>query len=763
MKSIATPIATAVLLVLVVECTGAETTKDYAVMVSAAVQEDPPQIALSWPSTPSASVYYVYRKAQADTDWGAPIAVLDGGATGFTDTDVAVGEAHEYSVRMNLGLVADTVQVAAGTPINFTIYDAWGDGICCNLGLGYYEVSGCGTIYASGGDFGDAESVSFIAGEQDSSCIELIVFIQLDFFGTETIWALVDESTQQVIAEGGPYDTPRFGHILAGIRAPAVEERGTALLAIEQEHCDPLSEEINRLETDLIREGYHVRRLEVPVDQTPQELKERILDACDRDSSIAALLLFGHVPVPYSGDVWLAHRDHQGAWPADAYYGDLDGVWTDSTVTNTTASRRENHNVPGDGKFDQTLLPSDVDLQVGRVDLSDLPVFSETETELLRRYLDKNHAFRSGQIAAERRGVVDDNVGPLEGTAFAATGWRNFAAMFGAAGVEGKDYFSALNNGSYLWSYGCGGSSYTHCGGVGRSLDFARVAPQTVFTILYGSYFGDWDNTNNVLRAPLASEGPILTNLYGGKPAWHLHRMALGETIGHCARLTQNNNTLYTAGYGSRQIHIALMGDPTLRMHVVAPPRDLHADSVAVGRVKLRWKRAEDVGEGYRVYRSDRLRGQFHRIASTSAADTTYEDASPLLGANVYMVRTLKLETSGSGTYHNLSPGAVDSTSMAAIDPRGGIVGPLRCGPNPFRSESTICYVLRRPGTVSLRIYDVCGSLVRTLHDGLVDAGEQHHAWDGRDDEGRRLPSGVYLCALTAAGSVSTGSMILVR
>jgi hypothetical protein len=61
----------------------------------------------------------------------------------------------------------------------------------------------------------------------------------------------------------------------------------------------------------------------------------------------------GHVPVPYSGNFNLdGHDYHFGAWPADVFYGDMDGVWTDSSVTQTIASDPRNWNVPGDGKFD---------------------------------------------------------------------------------------------------------------------------------------------------------------------------------------------------------------------------------------------------------------------------------------------------------------------------------------------------------------------------------------------------------------------------
>ena len=102
----------------------------------------------------------------------------------------------------------------------------------------------------------------------------------------------------------------------------------------------------------------------------------------------------------------------------------MDGTWTDSSVNSTAASDVRNQNVPGDGKFDQSSLPSDVELEVGRVDLHDMPAFSsKTELDLLRQYLDKDHAFLHANIPALREGLIDDNFGEFSGEAFAASGW----------------------------------------------------------------------------------------------------------------------------------------------------------------------------------------------------------------------------------------------------------------------------------------------------------------------------------------------------
>ena len=51
---------------------------------------------------------------------------------------------------------------------------------------------------------------------------------------------------------------------------------------------------------------------------------------------------------------------------------------------------------------------------------------------------------------------------------------------------------------------------------------------QSVFTFLFGSYFGDWDSPDNFLRAALAS-GTILSNAWSGRPLWSMHYMAMGD------------------------------------------------------------------------------------------------------------------------------------------------------------------------------------------------------------------------------------------
>jgi hypothetical protein len=83
--------------------------------------------------------------------------------------------------------------------------------------------------------------------------------------------------------------------------------------------------------------------------------------------------------------------------------------------------------------------------------------------------------------------------------------------------------------------------------------------------------------------------------------------------------------------------------------------------------------------------------------------------------------------------------------------------------PNPFRPSTSISYELHRPGVVRLTVFDVHGRVIRDLVHGYRAAALHAVEWDGRDDAGRLVASGVYFYRLVPPGSViETRRMVLV-
>jgi hypothetical protein len=83
--------------------------------------------------------------------------------------------------------------------------------------------------------------------------------------------------------------------------------------------------------------------------------------------------------------------------------------------------------------------------------------------------------------------------------------------------------------------------------------------------------------------------------------------------------------------------------------------------------------------------------------------------------------------------------------------------------PNPFNAETQIRFSLKRAGPVSLKIYTITGALIRTLVAGDLTGGEHRTAWNGADDQGRALASGVYFCRLETDGHSESKRMVLMR
>lgn len=488
------------------------------------------------------------------------------------------------------------------------------------------------------------------------------------------------------------------GYITAGVNLPMVENRGKSLLLVDATMEGPLAPEVEQLKRDLTGDGWTVQQISAARRDTLTDVtaaadtKALIKSAYDADpANVKQVYILGHVPVPYAGNsAWDGHGNHGGAWSADGFYGDMDGTWTDTSVNNNVTANVRLTNVPGDGRLDQSNIPSALELMVGRVDLSNMqraPATAASETSLLRRYLKKAHDFKYKQGAyanVQRRVLVRDGFGYFSGENFMMTGWswaftgvgRQPDIIIDEPGSNAWWAPAAAN--TYLMANGNGGGSYETCSSVGATADFGRRPFRAAFVSLFGSYFGDWDATNDILRAPLAGnatgDGLGLCCFWAGRPAWFMHHMATGETLGYSIRLSMNSNLssvsnpIYTpANFGVGGTHCGLVGDPSLRMHVVEPPRNLMATS-ASGAVNLSWYASTETNLlGYHVYRAATTAGPFTRLTPTPLAAPSFSDSTGTPGSSyAYMVRTLKLETSPGGTYQNLSIGDMVSVTVNA-------------------------------------------------------------------------------------------------
>lgn len=530
--------------------------------------------------------------------------------------------------------------------------------------------------------------------------------------------------------------TEALGYIYVGNQFKPNPTRGGIVLLVDSSYIKALKSEIATLGNDLSNDGWFPSYVVVGRTEKVDAVKAKLEAHIKRlPKAPKALYILGHVPVPYSGNFSNngdrpppdGHVEgvgnHTGAWPADVYFGTVDCFWGDEIVNCTTGSEARHKNVPGDGKFDQSAPECPIVYEIGRADFYDMDAFSKNDTQLTREYLNRVHDYKMGKTQFRRRGLIDNN---FTGLNLASTGYHNLPCFVGLDSFsDAVDYFTEQNAGSYLWSYGCGAGSYSSCSGIGTTYNFASSKGKfsNAFTMLAGSYFGDWDSKNNILRGALA--GGSLTSCWGGIPKWYLHHMGLGQNIGYGAKITQNNVNDYFNGafnFSWNGVFIALMGDPTLNMLYVKPPSMLSAIEIN-GGTQLKWNKSADKVDGYVVYRIDQNTQEYKEIATycglgnSVTTDTVYFDyckptvINPNNGNYNYAVRAFRWETTGSGSYQNLSLATTANTKYT-LDRWDAQSPGITLYPNPSKGFTTLGNLPAQVG-VTVSIYNAVGQLIQ--------------------------------------------------
>ena len=569
------------------------------------------------------------------------------------------------------------------------------------------------------------------------------------------------------------------GYVLSGINVSPVLSRGTVILLIDSTMMMPLSAEIARLEQDLKKELWTVIKRSAPraTAFNPEAVtttKEIIFSIIEKNpNELYSILLLGRIPVPYSGLMAPdGHSpDHVGAWPADVYYADFDGEWSDESINSSGASRVENKNVPGDGKFDKSQNDADIKYPVGRIDFYNLTSFAETELQLLKRYLDKNHAFRSGAIKPVYEATVDDNFGAY-GEGFSGSAYRGFGGLVGKDNIVANREFldSTITT---MFSYGCGAGSYTSCAGVGGIAEFSKRPITSIFTMIFGSYFGDWDSKDNVMRSVVASRGTVLTTGWAARPHWFFHPMGLGKPIGEVLLGAQNNTQQYmpsiyvTNRYpggvyyqvAPRGTHIALIGDPTLRMTSNMPietPKNIGVTSTVSAQID--WESVPDAN-GYLVYKSSSEAGPFEALTPSPITETTFNDIKANWKQDVvYQVRAVMLRETKSGSFYEVSAPNTSEKINVSVDENTAQEFRIACSPQPMSYSGIIQFVAPHAVQAEVSIHSMDGRLMKTLLKSRIDGGGHSLMIPAQE-----LPIGMYMVRMIMDGKSITTPLIISR
>ncbi len=176
--------------------------------------------------------------------------------------------------------------------------------------------------------------------------------------------------------------------------------------------------------------------------------------------------------------------------------------------------------------------------------------------------------------------------------------------------------------------------------------------------------------------------------------------------------------------------------------------------------VTLRWSVAslEDVA-GFHVHRSETEAGPFERITNELIGlenPGVYEDRD-VLPQTEYWYELWVVE--GSGAEYCASQWPASAMTGGRYLTRFQAFTQ-----SPFREQTAVAFEIGEvSGPVHLTLYDVSGKLVRTLVSEPLDPGRYEVAWDGKNEAGQRLASGVYFCRFDAGDVSERSSVVLLK
>lgn len=467
----------------------------------------------------------------------------------------------------------------------------------------------------------------------------------------------------------------------ASLDLPEAHSRGRVFVILEQGLAPLLGSALDTFIRDLAGDGYTVlTKTDAPRhrDSTPAWdpqngtdavlLKSLISTKYLERASLSAVILLGHVTIPYSGRVGSdGHSDHYEAWASDAFYGDVVGpAWGQNTAN----------------QFTVDYLPSALEIPVGRIDFANLPAFgayrsstiSQQEASLVRQYLDKNHKYRhvlAPYPLADRaifRPYVNTHNALINAKSNSVAFFNTWPDCLKVGDPFRNSFSYRLSPYSCLLGLADGHATDASIYGNSAELNYTsqmiaqNSEPPVGFWIIHGSYFADFNHAdNNLARSILAKPSYSLIVIPNSRsfndPINRLQSMAHGNSIGS-AFVSSINYDMENSSLFTWHRWLNIQGDPTLRLHPISPPI-LTTYSKTGSTITLNWQPGES-GSQYHVYGSSTLTGPYEWLTKAGAlSSTSWTTKGSSANKPYYMVRGVKRTTTGSGSFMNLSQGSI--------------------------------------------------------------------------------------------------------
>lgn len=485
--------------------------------------------------------------------------------------------------------------------------------------------------------------------------------------------------------------------------------KGQLILLVADNIPANLAVKYQRLKKELTADAWFVNEVIVPK-ATSWDSGNEVIGIKNQINSIYAnapvndkpkvLFILGHVPMPRCGSTDVVapddHSQNTGARGCDAYYADIDGIFTDTATYNPGGlSTPLAINLPGDYKWDQDFFPSDIEMAFGRIDFADITEISLSELSLIENYLDRlshyknvSAGFDMGDKTAFYFGYNNSNDGSFRTLPNISTPdkvYQNATGPNHNQWVQDNGPFKVYMQNQLIpsiadWqTYGMNASvyasdqSYWGFGDVPQPLgQFSRI--RTVLGVDSKCVVALWTTTGINIFHQARTGMPI--------------GLSLKEIMNHNA----NNQYLekppqqYDTEDWWNRTHFEIWGDPTITLYQVPPPSNLSITDNS-GVALLQWTSSSDTSViGYHIYESDAELGVYQRISSSPITGHSYQIANYTQG-NWYMVKAVKVFESGCGKFLHPSLGESIQANIVLNSNMISKPGNVRLYPNPLSDK----------------------------------------------------------------------------
>ena len=195
------------------------------------------------------------------------------------------------------------------------------------------------------------------------------------------------------------------------------------------------------------------------------------------------------------------------------------------------------------------------------------------------------------------------------------------------------------------------------------------------------------------------------------------------------------------------------------------PPFGLYTLAVGYDYVTINWQNSP-IGDlaGYKVYFDSDSTGFPYAETVDVGMDTTYTLTDLITGTTYYIAVTCYDNSGEESWYSNeieITPGGVGVEENLFHLPNSFYLS--QNYPNPFNHKTTISFTNSKESNINISIYNIKGQKVKTLVNENLQRGNHEVIWNGKNEKGEAVSSGIYFCKMTGGSKAITKKILLVK